>query len=77
METDNNLTWKELYADLVAANTQTLPENYFSCRQYAEDVKMSVGAAGRILARLVEAGTLETKKVLVDGHHQHIYWFPV
>ena len=77
METDNNLTWKELYADLVAANTHTLPEHYFTGKQYAEDIGLSRGVADRLLARKVSDGVLECKRALIDGHHQHIYWFPV
>lgn len=70
------LTYEERYADLVAADSRTLPERYFTIVQFAEDIGKGRQAAARELAQKVEDGSLLTKLALVDGYYTHIYWFP-
>ena len=75
MEADDTLTYDELHADLIAASTSTLPERYFTTSEFADDVKVGFSAARRRLVKRIEAGELEEKRVLIDGHWTHIYWF--
>jgi len=74
VETD--LTYAELYADLVESSTRTLPEQYFTIVQFAQDIGKGRQAAARELAEKVKDGSLLTKLAFVDGYHTHIYWFP-
>ena len=75
METDDPLTYDELYADLCAADTQSLPEQFFTIKQHAKKIGMGRQAAERRLAKRLEAGELETKMALLNGRHTRIYWF--
>ena len=71
----DELTFEEMYADLVEASTRALPPNYFSTQRYAEDTGMPERSARRELLALVEARKLETKLAVVDGHKARVYWF--
>lgn len=73
---DTKLTFEELYADLVAASTHTLPENYFTVQQYALDTGMPKRTALDKLKGLAEQGKLESLKVVLNGHETWIFWFP-
>ena len=75
METNDPLTHDELLADLVKANTTTVPEKYFTVAEFAKKIGKGRCAAERALRLRVMAGELETKLALVNGHHTHIYWF--
>ena len=57
---DNELTFGQLYADLVAANrAQSPPAESFTAQQYAEDIGRSESTAHRQLAQLVRDGKLD------------------
>ena len=75
METD--LTFEEHYADMVAASTRTLPEQYFTVGEYSRDTGLPERTAYKRLAEKVEAGALEARMVVVDGHLTRAFWFPV
>ena len=73
---DTELTFEELYADLVAASTNVLPEHYFTVQQFAQDTGMPKRTALEKLKKRAESGELESLKVLIDGHQTWIFWFP-
>ena len=75
MEADDTLTHQRMLDDLVAAHVTTLPEEYFTIMQFADRIGRGRGAAVRILTIKVALGELETKMVLIDGHHKRVFWF--
>ena len=68
-----DLTYAQLYADLVAATTReaTLPENTFTAADFERDTGRSGSWAARELLRLCAAGVLERDKF----GHKFYYWF--
>lgn len=73
---ETELTFAQLYADLVEASKQTLPENYFTLKDFVADSGLKPIRAQRILAEQVDAGKLQRReKVVINGHAQTIYWF--
>ena len=73
METE--LTFEQLYSDLVAAHTETLPERYFTLGQFRNDTGLSYWLARKKLAAYVESGKIETRTATVNGHNVRIWWF--
>ena len=73
---DGDLTYDELLADLVRAETQTLPDRFFTLKEFAEKVGRSVRAATRILRERVDAGELASDLRIVNEARTRIYWFP-
>ena len=71
----DGLTFAELFEDLVAASARELPPDYFTTRKYAERTGMPERSALKDLMTRVEAGGLETKLAVVDGHQARIFWF--
>lgn len=70
-----SLSFDDLYADLVAANTETLPESYFTLAQFCADAELTERVGGKRLARLVDEGRLGTRLASVDGRRVRIWWF--
>jgi len=77
MEANEDLTYREMYKDLCEARQEALPAHYFTRRKYEADSGSTKYAVMRILNAKVQEGTLQTRKALIDGHLQHIYWFTV
>lgn len=71
----DGLSFDELYADLVAANTETLPEQYITLAQFRVDAGLTERVATKRLNDLVETGELNTRLASVDGRRVRIWWF--
>jgi hypothetical protein len=71
----NSLTFEELYADLVAANTETLPDDYITLAKFRRDTGLTERIATKRLTERVEAGQMQTRLALVDGRRVRIWWF--
>jgi len=71
----DGLSFDELYADLVAANTETLPDDYFTLAQFCADAGMTERVATKRLNDLVETGELNTRLASADGRRVRIWWF--
>jgi hypothetical protein len=69
------LTFDDLYADLVAANTETLPDRYITLAQFREDAGLTERVATKRLQDRVKAGELDTRIAVVDGRRVRIWWF--
>ena len=69
------LTFEQLYADLVAAHTETIPERYFTLAQFRKDTGLSIWMANRRLAGRVDSGELGTQLADVNGRSMRIWWF--
>lgn len=69
------LTFDDLYADLVAAHTETLPPSYFTLAQFCDDAGLTERVGGNRLKALVDAGKLGTRLASVDGRRVRIWWF--
>ena len=72
---DTELTFEQLYADLIAAQAETLPEQYFTLADFRTDTGFSMWVAKDRLKKLVENGKLRTKCANVDGTYTRIWWF--
>ena len=72
---DKELTYTDLYADLVRAQSESLPENYFTLSKFCSDTKLSGWMARKRLVDLVDSGTLSTKLARIDGNSRRIWWF--
>jgi response regulator of citrate/malate metabolism len=69
------LTYSQLYADLIAASSNTLPDNHFTVRQFAQDAGLSDWTARDRLRKLVREKKLNSRRVNVDGNSIMAYWF--
>ena len=69
------LTFEQLYSDLIAAHTETLPEQYFTLSEFRADAGLSMWVAKDRLKKRVASGELSTKLAAVDGCHLRIWWF--
>jgi len=69
------LTFDQLYADLVAASSETMPERYFTLTQFCTDTGLKTWAAKKRLAEYVENGKMATRPAVVNGHRMLIWWF--
>ena len=72
---ENKLTYAEMYADLIRAQTVSLPENYFTLSRFCKDTSLTGWVARKVLAERVESGELDTMCTGIDGHYQRIWWF--
>lgn len=79
MDTETVITggdFETLYAALVAdAVPVKLPANFFTLTQFQADTGLARVTAARNLGALVTDGQLKTRRVILDGHIQRIYWF--
>jgi hypothetical protein len=69
------LSFDDLYADLVAANTETLPDDYITLAKFRHDTGLTERVATKRLTEQVEAGAMQTRLALVDGRRVRIWWF--
>ena len=73
----DGLSFDQLYADLVAAETPKVPPvGAFSLQQFAADTRLDRQKAMRVLRARVEAGELCGEKFATDGYPRWWYWFP-
>jgi len=72
---DNTLSYAQLYADLVAAAKETVPDYAFSFQKFVDDTGMEESTARRFLDSKVRAGILEKRYATVEGHQRAYYWF--
>lgn len=72
---DGGLTYEDLYADLIDAQRDALPELYFTLNQFIKDTGLSYWVARKRLASRVENGSLGTRLANINGHSQRIWWF--
>ena len=72
---ERELTYTDLYADLIKAQTISLPENYFTLSQFCKDTGLTGWIARKALTTRVESGELDTMCTGIDGHYQRIWWF--
>jgi len=72
----DGLSYRELYADLVAAAHDEPPAESFGAAQFAEDVGLTTRQALDKLKAMVDAGTLCGDKYAIDGNRQWRFWFP-
>ena len=73
METE--LTFEQLYTDLVAAHSETLPEKYFTLAQFINDTGLSRYRSGVKLNEYVKSGKMATRLAAVNGRSLRIWWF--
>lgn len=66
--------FKTWYGDLVDNLSDTLPDRFFTLRQFMTDSGLTEMTAARRLRQRVDAGELGTKLATVDGHEQRCYW---
>ena len=71
----DELTFEELFADLVEASTRTLPEQYFTVREFADRTGKPTRTALRELVAMAEEGRLEMQLAVLDGHQARVFWF--
>ena len=69
------MTFEQLYADLVAAHTDAMPERYFTLSQFRADTGLSIWVANKRLAAMVDNGELGTRPADVNGRSMRIWWF--
>ena len=69
------LSFDELYADLVAAHTETLPEHYVTLAQFRRDTGLTERVATTRLMAAVEAGTMHSRLASIAGRRVRIWWF--
>ena len=69
------LTFEQLYADLGAAHSETLPEQYFTIAQFGRDTGLSRYLANKRLEGYVEEGKMATRLAAVNGRSMRIWWF--
>ncbi len=69
------LTFEQLYSDLIDASSSVLPEDYFTSRQFAEDAELSDWSARDKLRALVKSGVLSAKRVNINNKSVLAYWF--
>jgi len=74
-EPSDSLTYGQLYADLVSAARNSVPDGAFGFQQFLSDSGMLPSTARRFLDSRVRTGILGTKLITVDGHQRRIYWF--
>jgi len=72
---NEELTFADLYADLVVAQSARLPEGYFTLSKFCNDTGLTPWVAKKRLGTLTESGALDTRLACVDGNHQRIWWF--
>ena len=72
---DTELTFEQLYADLITAHTETLPEKYFTLAQFRIDAGLTAWMAKDRLDKRVKSGELQTKCATIDGSYSRIWWF--
>ncbi len=72
---ETGLSFEELYRDLVAAHTETLPEHYITLAQFCKDTGLTERVATRRLNDGVEAGKMQSRLALVEGRWIRIWWF--
>jgi len=73
METE--LTFEQLYEDLVSASTTNVPDKFFTIKQFMSDTGLSYWLSRKRLLKMVDDGELETMKSIVDGNSVRIWWF--
>lgn len=69
------LSFAELYADLVAAHTEILPEHYVTLVQFRRDTGLTARVAATRLNDAVEAGRMCTRLATINGRRVRIWWF--
>ena len=74
---DTDLSFAQLYADLVEAAAQSPPpEHSFSAAQFAADAGITHKQALDRLRALQARGGIEGDKFIIDGSRQWRFWFP-
>ena len=72
---DTELTFEELYNDLITASREELPDKYFTMKQFCADTEFSTWVARKHLEEQVDNGKLGTKTANVNGNYTRIWWF--
>ena len=73
MEAD--LTFEQLYVDLISAQSEILPEQYFTLAEFRTDTGFSDWIAKDRLRKSVETGKLKSRLATINGRHLRIWWF--
>jgi len=73
---DTDLSFEQLYSDLVEAAAQSAPpERSFGAAQFAEDSGITHKQALDRLRALQARGSIEGDKFVIDGSRQWRFWF--
>jgi len=73
METE--LTFEQLYEDLVSASTTNVPDKFFTIKQFMSDTGLSYWLGRKKLSEMVASGKLKTTTATVDGNYTRVWWF--
>lgn len=74
-ETVPDLTFEELFEDLVNAEKTNLPDRYFTPKEYAEETGLSYSVALRRLKAMRDNDEIEGKKAIIGGYEGWAFWF--